>query len=343
MTRLRPKVEPESRVPKIVRNCEELMLQKISPSEANFFLGFDGGGTKTECILTDVDARVLARAFTGPSNLLRAGYMRAWFALSEAADCVLSRQKLHASHIGGVCAGLGGAGSSGTARRATSFFEGGFPNARVRVTTDLEIAHEAAFGGGEGILLLAGAGSVALGHDAGGRTVRAGGAGPWFSDEGGAFDIGRRAFAAVVRAEDGRARATALSGRIFEWHQCRDWNLIRDSIAKNPDDVFPKTFPLVAQLADKGDPVAREILFHAAASLAWLAASAATQLGWRDREIPVAKIGGVYGRSRFFDAAIDAEVTKALPRAHFVSVEISPAEAAVRMAIRSARAQGNAA
>jgi N-acetylglucosamine kinase-like BadF-type ATPase len=100
---------------------------------------------------------------------------------------------------------------------------------------------------------------------------------------------------------------------------------------------------LVAQLADKGDAVSRAILSAAAASLAGLAVSAVNQLGWRDRDIPLSKLGGVYGRSKFFDAAIDAELKKALPRARFALTENSPAEAAVRMAIRSARAKGNAA
>ncbi len=319
------------------------MVQKITPSDANFFLGIDGGGAKTECVLAGMDGNVLARAFAGPSNPLRAGYTRAWFALSEAADCVLSRAKLHAAHIGGVCAGLGGAGASSVARRASTFFQGSFPHAHVRVTTDLEIAHEAAFGKGEGILLLAGTGSAALGRDAAGRSVRAGGRGPWFSDEGSAFDIGRRAFEAVVRAEEDRGPATALSQRVFKWHQAHDWNLIRDAISKNPDDVFPKTFPLVVNLADKGDAVCREILSDAAFSLAQLAASAVTQLAWHEREVPLAKIGGVYDRSKFFDAAINVELEKALPGIRFVPVEISPAEAAVRMAIRSANTKGNAA
>jgi N-acetylglucosamine kinase-like BadF-type ATPase len=319
------------------------MPQKIRALDANYFIGLDGGGTKTECVLGDAQGRVLTRAFAGPSNPLRAGYTRAWFALSEAVDCVLSRQKINAGHIEGICAGLGGAGRSGVARRAAIFFNGGFPNAGVRVTTDLEIALEAAFGTGEGILLLAGTSSAAFGRDASGRTARAGGRGPWYSDEGSAFDIGRRAFDAVARAEEGRGPATALSKRLFDWHQCHGWGLLPDSIAKNPDDVFPKTFPLVAQLADEGDYVSREILSAAAASLAQLAASVANQLGWRDRETPVSRIGGVYGRSKFFDAAIDAELKKAAPRAHRVSVDTSPAEAALRMAVRSAPAKGNAA
>jgi glucosamine kinase len=315
----------------------------ILASEASHFLGFDGGGTKTECVLADADGRVVERAYEGPSNPLRTGYTRAWFALSEAADNVLSRQKLHAGHIRAICAGLGGASRSGVGHRITTFFERGYPNARVRVTTDLETAFEAGFGTGEGIILLVGTGSAAFGRGANGRTARKGGRGPWFSDEGSAFDIGRRAIRAVSLAEEHRGPATALSKRIFALHQSRDWDSLGEQITKNPDDVFPKTFPLVAELADKDDAVAQEILAGAAVLLVDLAASVASELGWRDREIPVAKVGGVYGRSKYFDAAIEAELKKQIPSVRNVPVEISPAEAAVRMAIRLASAKGNAA
>jgi N-acetylglucosamine kinase-like BadF-type ATPase len=318
------------------------MPPKIMAADACYFLGFDGGGTKTECVLADAEGRVLARASGGPSNPLRTGYTRAWFALSETADTVLGRQKIHAGHIRGICAGLGGAGRAGVVRRVTTFFENGFPNARVRVTTDLEVALEAAFGAAEGIILLAGTGSAAFGRDANGRKARAGGRGPWFSDEGSAVDIGRRAFQAVVLAEEGRGPATAL-GRILKWHQCQDWDLLLEWIAKNPDEVFSKTFPLVAKVADDGDGVAREILSATATSLAGLAECVSNELGWRNREVPVAKVGGVFGRSTLFDAAIDAEVTRLVPRVRFVPVEISPAEAAVRVAVRLALAKGNAA
>jgi N-acetylglucosamine kinase-like BadF-type ATPase len=319
------------------------MPPKISAADATYFLGFDGGGSKTECVLADAEGHVLARASGGPSNPLRTGYMRAWFALSETADMVLSRQKIHAGHIRGICAGLGGAGRAVVVRRATTFFQDGFPNAKVRVTTDLEIALEAAFGAAEGIILLAGTGSAAFGRDANGRTARAGGRGPWFSDEGSAVDIGRGAFRAVTLAEEGRGPATALGKRILTWHQCQDWDLLLEWIAKNPDEVFSKTFPLVAKVADEGDGVAREILSAAATSLAALVECVANDLGWRNREVPVAKVGGVFGRSKHFDAAIDAELTRLIPRVRFVPVEISPAEAAVRIAVRLARAKGNAA
>ena len=316
---------------------------KIITSDAKYFLGFDGGGTKTECILADAQGRILARAAAGPSNPLRTGYARAWFSLSSAADSVLGRQKLRADDIRGICAGLGGAGRNGVVRRAKTFFERGFPNAQVRVTTDLEIALEAAFGAGDGIILLAGTGSAAFGRDANGRTTRAGGRGPWISDEGSAFDIGRQAVTAAVRSEEHRGPATALSKRLLQWHECRDWDSLLERIAKNPDDVFPKTFPLVAELADAGDAVAQGILSAAAVSLAELATLVSSDLGWSDREFFIAQVGGVFGRSKYLDRAIEAELKKACPRASLVPSKMSPVEAAVQIAIRQSLAKGNAA
>lgn len=319
------------------------MAQKKGDDSATYILGFDGGGTKTECLLADAEGNVLARATTGPSNPLRAGYMKAWFALGEAADSVMARQKITADRIGGVCAGLGGAGRPGVVRRVTTYFERSFPRAEIRVTTDLEIALEAAFGGGEGILLLAGTGSAALGRDANGRIARAGGRGPWFSDEGSAFDIGREAVRAVALADEQRGPETALTKKIISPHHWRDWTILLEAVSKNADDVFPKIFPFVAQLADKGDAVSQRILTGAAASLAGLAQAVAKELGWTDRTFDIAKSGGVYGHSKFFDAAIEAETIKLIPRARLIGVDVSPAEAAVRMAVREVRAKGNAA
>ncbi len=319
------------------------MAQKTAPADASYFLGFDGGGTKTECVLADAAGKILTRVTAGPSNPLRSGYTRAWFSLSEAADAVLGRAKIKATDIRGICAGLGGAGRPGVARRVNTFFENGYPNARVRVTTDLEIALEAAFGAGEGIILLAGTGSASLGRAADGRTIRVGGRGPWISDEGSAFDIGRRAVKAVTLADEHRGPATALSKRLYATHHARDWDALAEHIAKNADDVFPKTFPLVAELADQNDPVSCQILGDAASALASLAESVVAQLEWLDRDVPLAKVGGVYGRSKYFDACIDRELAKSIPRVRMVPLETSPAEAAVRMAMRASGAKGNAA
>lgn len=322
------------------------MTEPASGAEPSYFLGFDGGGTKTECVMADSEGRILARATAGPSNPLRAGYSRAWFSLSEAADILLARQKITSNHIRGICAGIGGAGRPAVVRRLSSFFRGTFPNAEIEVTTDLEIALEAAFGSGPGIILIAGTGSGALGRDAGGRRERVGGKGPWFSDEGSAFDIGRRAVQAVLLADENRGPSTLLSDRLFKHLQAGDWNGVLDQVGKSPDAVFPQVFPLVAELAESGDPVSREILLTGATSLAALVASVANKLGWlppqRSREatpnkIPVARVGGMHGRSKFLDDAINAELTRSLPGWEHVDLSLSPAEAAARLAVRAKR------
>src|ERR1700677_3436790 len=147
------------------------MTEETPAPDASFYLGFDGGGTKTDCILVDADANVLARATAGPSNPLRAGYAKAWFTLSDAADVVLERHHLKASDIRGICAGIGGAGRDSVAKRIATFLERAFPEAAVKVTTDLAITLDAAVGDSqtEGVILVVGTGSAAYGRDATGK------------------------------------------------------------------------------------------------------------------------------------------------------------------------------
>ena len=307
-----------------------------------YFLGFDGGGTKKDCVLVNAEGDALAQATAGPSNPLRAGYAKAWFTLSDAADVVLARQRIKASDIRGICAGIGGAGREAVAKRIATFLERGFPEASVDVTTDLAITLEAAVGQGEGIVLVVGTGSGAYGRDASGKTARAGGRGPWFSDEGSAFDIGRRALATVVRAEERRGPETRLTAQILSWLGCGDWNRVMDWVIKNPDDVFPRIFPLVAELGDKGDPLSREILSVAAESLGELARSVLERLHMLEWEVPIAKAGGAIGRSQFFDAAIDASLRHMAPRANVVTLQVRPAEAAAKLATRLGRRKAHA-
>jgi N-acetylglucosamine kinase-like BadF-type ATPase len=106
--------------------------------------------------------------------------------------------------------------------------------------------------------------------------------------------------------------------------------------------VFPRIFPLVAELGDKGDPVCESILSNAAESLTELVASVLSRLKLNDREIPIAKAGGAVGRSRFFDAAIDEGLNRVAPRARLISLAMKPAEAAAQLAIRSGRRKAHA-
>lgn len=286
-----------------------------------------------------MDARggVLAQAVSGPSNPLRAGFERAFESLNKAADDVLSAARVDASQVRAVCAGMAGAGRKRVVKRVMAHLAQMFPKSDVSVTTDMEIALEAAVGAGQGVVLIAGTGSAAFGRRKDGQVARAGGLGPWIGDEGSAYDIGRRAVVAVARARDLLGPVTLLSEMIPSALQCPAWEELTERIAQSPDEVFPRIYPLVVEATDADDGPAREILFSAAIGLASLAVAVIRRLGLYNSAFPLAKAGGVFGHSAFFDQAVDALIHSAAAKARIELLRTPPALGAARMAMRMER------
>lgn len=305
----------------------------------SYYVGFDGGGTKTECVVADASGHAVARAVAGPSNPLRVGFDQAFAALTRAAATALADLSLETRHVRAVCAGLAGAGRPNVARRVMSFLAEAFPSSFTHVTTDLEVTLEAAAGPGPGVVLIAGTGSAAFGRNAAGEVARAGGHGPWIGDEGSAFEIGRRAVVAVARARDVAASVTLLAERIPAALGNLSWDELTERIAGDPDEVFPGIFPVVVEAADAGDKAACEILLDAAVRLSSLALTVIRRLDLVAHEFVLAKSGGVFGRSRLLDGKLDAELASAAPRAKIGPLEISPAIGAARLAARLAGPQ----
>src|SRR5260370_25801758 len=62
-----------------------------------YILGFDGGGTKTECVLMNSADQVLARTYAGPSNPSRIGVESAARAVEERSELALRETRLQRS------------------------------------------------------------------------------------------------------------------------------------------------------------------------------------------------------------------------------------------------------
>jgi glucosamine kinase len=305
-----------------------------------YFLGFDGGGTKTDCVVLDANRTVIGEGRGGPANPLRSGYDRTFASLREAASEALRSAGIHQAGVTNVCAGLAGAGRRSVVRRIMVFLAQEFPRALAQVATDYEAALEAAAGQGPGIVLIAGTGSVAYGRNAAGETARAGGYGPWIGDEGSAFEVGRRAVSAVARTRDLDAPVTALAEMIPAAVGSPDWDDLMLRIMKSPDEVFPRLFPVVAAAADADDGVAKEILFGSAIGLGNLAMIVIRRLGMKDQEFPLVKCGGVFGRSPVLDALLDSVLASGALRAKLSRLAVSPAVGAARMAARLSESSG---
>ncbi len=296
-----------------------------------YVLGFDGGGTKTECVLTDPAGKIVARSFSGPSNPYRVGVESATREIEKAADLCLQEAGTGRNAVAALCAGLAGTGSPELKEGMRASLEAAFPGAAVSVLTDLEAALAAA-GEGPVIVLVAGTGSAAIGRNAQGQIWRTGGQGPRLGDDGSAFDIGSRAVARAMGEQQRLGRNSNLGSKILEQLGYASWQELRERATAEPDNVFPLIFPVVASLADAGDATAREILLQAAGELSSLVNAVAEHSGQGREEIMIVKMGGMVGRCAFFDAQIDAALKRILPQAQIGGLQMSPAEAAARAA-----------
>src|SRR6266404_4123233 len=297
----------------------------------DYVLGFDGGGTKTECVLMDPAGKILARSFAGPSNPSRVGVELATREIEKAADLSLQEARVVRNAVAALGAGLVGTGKPEMKERMRASLAAAFPGAAVRIFTDLEMALAAA-GEGPVIVLVAGTGSAAIGRNAQGQIWRTGGQGPRLGDDGSAFDIGSRAVARAMKEREQQGADSVLGRKILEQLGYASWQELRERATEQPDTVFPLVFPVVAAAADAGDGAAREILLQAAGELASLVNAVAEHSGQGREEIKIVKMGGMVGRCVYFDEQLDAALERALPGARIGGLRISPAEAAARAA-----------
>jgi glucosamine kinase len=298
-----------------------------------YFLGLDGGGTKTECVLMDRDGKIVSRSFSGPSNPSRVGVEAAVLEIVKAAELALIQGGVARNSLAALCAGMAGTANADRREQVFRSLQNAFPGVAVTVITDLEAALAAA-GDGPVIVLVAGTGSAAIGRDAHGQIWRAGGHGPRTSDDGSAYDIGARAVARAMKERAEKGTDSSLGRKILWKLGYPAWAELQRRAAEQSDAVFPLAFPIVASAADAGDADAREILLRAARELSSLVSTVAEHMGYSRQTIRIAKTGGTVGRSEFFDAQVDAALKQALPVAKIGGLAMSPAEAAARTALK---------
>ncbi len=301
--------------------------------DMRYVLGMDGGGTKTECVLMDEAGLVRAEGRSGPSNPMRVGFGGALVAACEAARSAISNAKLSSNDIHVVCAGLAGAAQPESQRKMKKLLSEEFPTQVVEVCTDVDLKLEAT-GEGRAIVLNVGTGTFAVGRDLNGQAIRVGGHGPLLGDEGSAYDVGRRAMIAALRASDRGETDSPLAARILREMRATDWEDLQLRVYRVPDEVFPRIFPIVTSAADEGDREARELLKGAADELAGLLGDLMERLELEDEKFLLVKSGGMMGRSVYFDKLLDERLRVIAPKAEFGELLVTAAEAAARLALR---------
>ncbi len=295
-----------------------------------YVLGFDGGGTKTDCVLMDESGAILARSRSGPSNPSRVPLDLAYAALLQAADKALDTGGKSVTDVVSVCGAIAGAGLASALPEFHRRLQLKFPSATIFLDTDLSMAL-AATGESPSLVVIAGTGSAAIGRDAAGTLAREGGYGPVLGDPGSAYDIGRKAMIlSLSRHRPGEH--SYLANEIPDAFKC-NWIELQAQIRANPDGVLPKIFPIVAKAANEGDESARGLLRSAAEELAGFVGRVVERLSLRNESFFLAKTGGVFNRSAHFDDYFDELVRKIAPKARIGALPKPVAEFAAQCGV----------
>jgi glucosamine kinase len=233
-----------------------------------FYLALDVGGTKTEYVLAD-EIHELARVRGGTIKRMRTDANTATQNLDKALAELTALTGVSMSAITRSCVGAAGI----TVALVTDWIREAFAQ-RVGGTLILvgavEIALDAAFFGGPGVLVMAGTGSNVAGRTTVGDLTTSGGWGPALADQGSGNRIGHQALRDTFLAID-EDRTTTLLPTILDLWQLPDLDSLVGYANQIPAPDFSRLAPLVVRCAEEGDAVAQNVLRREAEDLAHLA------------------------------------------------------------------------
>lgn len=226
----------------------------------NYYIGIDGGGTKTFIRIINEKEETIDTHVTTGSNISSIGYDKTVKVIKNGINKILSRNQLLIKNCKGLCMGAAGVDREKEKKEVENIFkEIGFKS--VQVMNDTRIVLKTETDQNKGIVVIAGTGSIVLGIKDD-EKVRAGGWGYKLGDEGSAYWIGMQGIKAVLDAYDQVSMGTELTKKIlnhFDLEKVEDFIGLFYKKAINKNRIA-EVSRIVDAVALRGDVVAIKIL-----------------------------------------------------------------------------------
>jgi len=191
-----------------------------------YYIGIDGGGTKTKFDLFDFDKNSIASITMPTIHPAQASFKEAVSVLTDAKEKLLENIN-DSDYVLKVGAGLGGYGINADYRKKLEDeFSAVFDE--FKLYSDAYAAMLGALAGEDGILMIAGTGSIALAK-VGDKTFRCGGFGYRYGDEGSAYSIGKALISRALKEADGRLDKSIISDLVADYFDNIGINIIATS------------------------------------------------------------------------------------------------------------------
>ena len=295
-----------------------------------YVAGIDGGQSSTTAAIADDTGRILGRGSGPPADEVNqgSGSTRMHDAFAAAIAAALADAKLPAqTAFAQIVAGVSG-------YEGTIYGEPPQLNGPLELMHDAPVAHAGAFAGGEGVIVIAGTGSVAYASDARGAHATVGGWGYVFGDEGSAFWIARNAIArAFADTDDGHpGELTAIVVQYFKVPSLRALARAFYANVIGRDDVAAFAGHIV-HTAESGNERAVKMIEDAADALVLLARQAMDRAHMNAP--PVAFAGGLL-RYQTMRETVEQRMRATMPSIRVVRPAYDPAQGAVLLALARA-------
>ncbi len=302
----------------------------------NYFLGIDGGGTKTLAAICDADGHVLGKGLSGPSNIDDVGFEMATANIAQAVRIARAVADCDPQPFAGAFLGLAGVVSQRDRALVHGIAQRLELSAQTGVDHDCRIALAGGLAGRSGAVLIVGTGSSCYGVNDAGDSWRSGGWGSLISDEGSGYFLGREGLIAAVRSIDGRGPTSSLAGA-----------LLRFLRVMQPDDLLHRLYvegltrteiaalaPTVLECAADGDDAALEIVERGSDLLTECVAAVAKHLRLERFELVV--VGGLYEESLLVQNMLQGTLLGHVPQCRIASPELPPVLGACLLALGGA-------
>lgn len=299
-----------------------------------YYIGLDGGGTKTKCVLTNESLTPIKECQGGPSNFLIRGTGEVSESILHVLLKVIDDAGIKPPDIESIVIGSTGAGRRTDAELLEKDFikyadTKGFRVKHFRVESDARIALEGAFSGKPGSILIAGTGSIMFGKDRNGQIHRVGGFGRFIGDEGSGYVLGKRGLIAASKHFDGRGEPTLITEMLGEKFNITDSTKLITEVYKNNFDIA-SAVPIVINAAGQSDKIALEILNSETDELL-LHIKAMIKL-LNEENLKLCLIGGTIATENLYSKIFREKMNTRFPNVIIQDPEMPPALGAVLMA-----------
>ncbi len=282
-----------------------------------FFLGVDGGGTNTISYIANQAGHLLGVGKSGPSNYQVVGADMALSSIEESISKAYKSADIRITEISidAACFGLAGIDTKRDYQYIYPLLEQIDYISRLILLNDSYLALAGGNASPNGIALIAGTGSIAVGINKKGQRKRVGGWGYIFDDKGSGYNIVINAFHAIFEAYDGRGEKTALNQVFCSFLEIDNVEDIinRLYVEKMSRKDIAGLAKLVFIAAHEDDLVAINIIKKAGYDLASLVSTVIRELDMYEKKVILPLVGGVFkSKNKIFIKSIKDKLVQKL-------------------------------